>query len=280
MATNKRTYPNNYFVWYNDDDRIAILTEDNTATTGERTKEKYDTFQGSGILSGTITNMTIDGTTVTVTCSEAHGLTHTTSDRIAISGTRHYDGNYTLASTPSTTTFTITSSAIASNADSINALAVSSGTGTATTAANHGYSVGDKVYIDADNNTYDEEVTIATTNGSNQFTYTTSKADDGAVGAATVGDTGTFTSLFIDNGLRITYHSKYEEATATTNNLQSDLGLDSALHNAVVCYIKARLYEDDEDIEYANYYRQMYERKVKKFRGRRSGVRYLAVTRL
>ena len=41
MATNKRTYPNDYFAWYNDEDRIAILTEDTAATSGERTKEKY-----------------------------------------------------------------------------------------------------------------------------------------------------------------------------------------------------------------------------------------------
>ena len=279
MATNKRTYPNDYFVYYNDDNRLAILCQDITSTN-DSTSDKYDTFQGAGNLSGTITNMTIDGTTVTVTCSEAHNITHTTSDRISISGTRHYDGNYTLVSTPSTTTFTITSSAIASNADSVNALAVSSGTGTATTASNHGYLVGDKVFINADNNTYDEEVTIATTNGSNQFTYTTSKADNGTVGAATVGDTGTFSSLFVDNGLRITYHSKYEEATATGNNLQSDLGLDSALHNAVVCYVKARLYENDEDFQFADYFRKMYEAKIKKFRTRRSAVRVLSVPRL
>ena len=246
MATNKRTYPNNYFVWYNDDDRIAILTEDNTATTGERTKEKYDTFQGSGNLSGTITNMTIDGTTVTVTCSEAHGLTAST-DRITISGTRHYDENYTIASTPSTTTFTITSSAIASNADSVSSLSVTDGTATATTASNHGYSVGDKVYIDADNNTYDEEVTIATTNGSNQFTYTTSKGNVSTV--ATVGDTGSFTSLFVDDGFRLTYHSKYTDVSAQTDDLYTNAGLDSGMHQHILCYVKARLLEDMGDLE-------------------------------
>ena len=79
-------------------------------------------------------------------------------------------------------------------------------------------------------------------------------------------ETGTFSSLFVDNGIRITYHSKYEEATATGNNLQSDLGLDSALHNAVVCYVKARLYENDEDFQFADYFRKMYEVKIKKFR--------------
>jgi hypothetical protein len=280
MATNKRTYPNSYFAWYNDEDRLAILAQDTTATSGERTQEKYDSFQGAGNLSGTITNMTIDGTTVTVTCSEAHGITHTTSDRIAISGTRHYDGNYTIVSTPSTTTFTITSSAIASNADSVNAIAVSSGTGTATTAANHGYLVGDKVYIDADNNTYDEEVTIATTNGSTQFTYTTSKEDEGTVGAATVGDTGTFTSLFIDNGLRITYTAKYGTIDAQTEDLKTEAGLDSGLHPAVLCYMKSRMFEDTGDVQRAQYFKTMYDKMVKQYPLRKSGVRVLSVPKM
>tara|TARA_R100001594_G_scaffold66105_1_gene100427 strand:+ start:2431 stop:3063 length:633 start_codon:yes stop_codon:yes gene_type:complete len=210
MATNKRTYPNTYFTWYNDDNRIAILTEDTTTTSGERTKEKYDTFQGDGNLSGTITTFanytsTVSGTTK-ATCSASHGLI--TGDRITISSEpdSYYDGNYSITK------------------------------------------------IDDD-----------------EFYFTKAYSAE---------DSGTFTSLFIDNGLRITYHAKYEEATATTDNLQSGLGLDSALHNAVLCYVKARLYEDDEDLEYAAYYRRMYEQKVKKFRGRRSAVRHLAVTRL
>ena len=52
MATNKRTYPNDYFSWYNDDQRLAILTQDTTATSGERTQEKYDTYQGSDVSNG------------------------------------------------------------------------------------------------------------------------------------------------------------------------------------------------------------------------------------
>ena len=215
MATNKRTYPNDYYAWYNDDNRIAILTEDTTSTSGERTSEKYDTFQGTGNLSSTITGVTRSGATATYTTSSAHGLVD--GDRVTISGTTNF-----------------------------NDAALSSQTVTVT-----GYST--------------------TTFGM------TLSAESGATES---GLTATVTSLFIDKGLRITYHAKYEEADATTDNLQSDLGLDSALHSAVVCYVKSRLYEDDEDIEYANYYRQMYENKIKKFRGRRSAVRHLAVTRL
>ena len=43
MAINKRTYPNNYFAYYNDDNRLAVLCQDTTSTTAERTVEKYDT---------------------------------------------------------------------------------------------------------------------------------------------------------------------------------------------------------------------------------------------
>jgi len=210
MATNKRTYPNTYFTWYNDDNRLAILAQD-TSSTGERTTEKYDTFQGDGNLSGTISDADCSGTTITFTTSAAHGLV--TGDRVSISGTTNFN----------------------------------------------------------DDNLASQSVTVTSITS---FTMTRSTSD------SNTNETGTFTSLFIDNGLRITFHAKYEEATATTDNLQSGLGLDSALHNAVLCYVKARLYEDDEDLEYSQYFRQMYEQKIKKFRGRRSAVRHLAVPNL
>jgi hypothetical protein len=132
MATDKRTYPNSYFTWYNDDDRVAVLAQDTTSTSGERTSEAYDTFQGADVT----------------------------------------------------------------------------------------------------------------------------------------------------NGLRITYHSKYEELTAATNDLKTDAGLDSALHNAVLCYVKSRLFEDTGAFQEAQYFKQMYESKVKKHRSRKSGVRFLSVPRI
>ena len=100
MATNKRTYPNDNFAWYNDDDRLAILCEDNESVSGERTTERYDTFQGTGDLSGTIStfadyNGTVAGTTK-VTCSANHGLV--TGDRVSITSEpdSYYDGNYSI----------------------------------------------------------------------------------------------------------------------------------------------------------------------------------------
>ena len=210
MATNKRTYPNDYFVYYNDDNRIAILCQDTTSTDNS-TSDKYDTFQGAGNLSGTISDADCSGTTITFTCSADHGLV--TGDRVSISGTTNFN----------------------------------------------------------DDNLSSQSVTVTNVN---TFTMTRSSS------SSNTNETGTFSSLFVDNGLRITYHSKYEEATATSNNLQSDLGLDSALHNAVVCYVKARLYENDEDFQFADYFRKMYEAKIKKFRSRRSAVRVLSVPRL
>ena len=143
----------------------------------------------------------------------AHSLAE--DDRVTISGTALYDENYAVASVPSTTTFTFASTAVGATADTVSDLDVASGTATVTTSAAHGYSVDDVVYIDESTDAYDEEVTIVTVPSTTTFTYTTSKGDT-TNKTGTVGDTGTFTSLFINDGLRITYKSKYETVTSIT----------------------------------------------------------------
>ena len=213
----ERNYPNDYFAWFNDDQRIAILSLDTTSTSsGERTTEKYDTFQGDGNLSGTITvfadySGTVSGT-VLVTDVD-HGLA--TNDRITISSSP--DSYYDTASSNSDGNYSITK--------------VSD----------------DTFYITA---TYSAE------------------------------DSGSWTSLFIDNGLRITYKSKYETVTAITQDLNDDIGLDTSLQPSLVCYLKSRLYEDQGNMEQANYFRQMYEDQMMKQRSRKSGVRGLSVPNL
>tara|TARA_R110000824_G_scaffold293263_2_gene481616 strand:+ start:92 stop:490 length:399 start_codon:yes stop_codon:yes gene_type:complete len=132
MATDKRTYPNNYFAWYNDDQRLAILCEDTTSTSGERTKEKYDTYQGSDVSAG----------------------------------------------------------------------------------------------------------------------------------------------------IRITYTAKYGTIDAQTEDLKTEAGLDSGLHPAVLCYMKARMFEDTGDIQRAQYFKGMYDKMVKQYPLRKSGVRALSVPRM
>ena len=206
----ERTYPNDYFAWFNDDQRLAILTLDTTSTTsGERTTEKYDSFQDGGNLSGTISDLDGDQTTATATCSAAHGLI--TGDRVTVSGTTNFNGDYSVTvSGGSTTVFT---------------------------------------FSDPSDGTSDNE-------------------------------TGTFTSLFIDGGLRMTYKSKYETVTASTEDLDTDIGLDTSLHPQLVCYMKSRLYEDQGNMEQANYFRQMYEQQMMKQRSRKSGVRPLSVPQM
>ena len=211
MAINKRTYPNDYFAWYNDEDRLAILTQDTTATSGERTSEKYDSFQGDGNLSGTISDADCSGTTITFTTSAVHGLA--TGDRVSISGTTNFN----------------------------------------------------------DDNLASQSVTVTSTTA---FTMTRSTSD------SNTNETGTFTSLFIDNGLRITYTAKYGTVDAQTDDLKTDIGLDSGMHPSVVCYMKARMLEDMGDLEKSQYFRKMYDKMMKQYPLRKSGVRALSVPRL
>ena len=67
MASNQRTYPNTYFAWYNDDNRLAVVSKDTESVSGERTTELYDTWQGQGDLSGTLSDIDGNGTTATAT---------------------------------------------------------------------------------------------------------------------------------------------------------------------------------------------------------------------
>ncbi len=84
----------------------------------------------------------------------------------------------------------------------------------------------------------------------------------------------------VSSGLRYTYHSKYGTIDAQTEDLKTTAGLDSGLHPAVVCYIKSRLLEDIGDLEKAQYFNKMYDKMVKQYPLRKSGVRNLSVPRL
>ena len=208
----KRNYPNDYYAWYNDDDRIAILERVTSTDSSQTHREVWDSFQSSGDLSGDITTFadytgTVSGTTRCVT-SEAHGLE--TGDRVSITSSpdADLDGNYAITK------------------------------------------------IDADE-FYIVKAHVAETEG-------------------------TWNSLFIDNGLRLTYHSKYEAVTASslTSELSTTNGLDTGMQTSLLYYMKARLLEDQGNLQQAQYFRQMYEREVKRYPSRKSGIRTLAVPRI
>ena len=207
MASNQRTYPNTYFAWYNDDTRVAIVSKDTTSASGERTTELYDTWQGTGDLDGTLSDIDGNGSTATATASAVHNLE--VGDRITISGSHSdYNSTFTVATVPSTTTFTFSSTSSQTN------------------------------------------------------------------------QTGKFVIKFINDGVRITYVSKYEEATAITNDLLDDLGIDSGMQVSLAYYVKARLYEDVGDMEKSAYFRKLFYREMKQYPSKRTGVRILSVPNL
>ena len=86
----------------------------------------------------------------------------------------------------------------------------------------------------------------------------------------------------VAHGLRITYHSKYESISTsnTDGELSTTHGLDTGMQNALLNYVKARLFEDQGDMQKAQYFRQMYEKSIKQYPSRKSGVRQLSVPRL
>ena len=100
----------------------------------------------------------------------------------------------------------------------------------------------------------------------------------------------TFTGSDVSNGLRIHYHSKYTEVSSLTHNLSTTSladdgtiegsGLDSGLHPALVDYVKSRLLEDMGDLQKAAYFKAKYDRTIKQYPHRKTGVRQLAVPKL
>ena len=207
-----RTYPNDNFAWYNDDNKLYIVERVTSSTDTVQTIDAYDSPQSSGDLSGTITDADCSGTTITFTTSAAHGLAN--GDRVSISGTTNFN----------------------------------------------------------DDNLASQSVTVTSTT---EFTMTRSSSD------SNTNETGSFVSLFIDNGLRYTYHSKYGDVAAQSTDLEgTSVGLDSGMHQYLLCYVKSRIFEDIGDLQKAQYFRQMFEVGIKQYPLRKSGVRTLAVPRI
>ena len=94
------------------------------------------------------------------------------------------------------------------------------------------------------------------------------------------GEYDTYSDSTVADGLRIHYHAKYPKATSIDDDIYKDLKLDSGLHPSIVCYIKARLFEDAGDLQKSQYFRVMYEKMMKQYPSRKSGVRSLSVPRM
>ena len=90
----------------------------------------------------------------------------------------------------------------------------------------------------------------------------------------------TYSGDSVAGGLRIHTHSKYGTVDSIDNDLKSNSGLDTSLHGSIADYIKSRLLEDNGDMQNAMYYRNKYEKVIKQYPHRKSGVRALSVPRM
>ena len=90
----------------------------------------------------------------------------------------------------------------------------------------------------------------------------------------------TYVDSQVLNGIRMHYHSKYTPVSTNTHNLTTDSGLDSGLHPALIDYVKSRILEDMGDLQKSSYFRAKYEKTVKQYPHRKTGVRALAVPHL
>ena len=95
-----------------------------------------------------------------------------------------------------------------------------------------------------------------------------------------IGEYDTYSDSTVTAGLKIHYHAKYPVVDKIDDDLYRDIKLDTGLHPAIVCYLKARLFEDAGDLQKSQYFRVMYEKMMKQYPSRKSGVRSLAVPRL
>ena len=96
----------------------------------------------------------------------------------------------------------------------------------------------------------------------------------------TAGEYDTFTDSTVTDGIKMTIHSKYETATALTDDLQTTCGLNESMHVHVLEYVKSRILEDTGNAEQAQYFKNKYEAGVMKTPTRKSGVRILLVPEL
>ena len=96
----------------------------------------------------------------------------------------------------------------------------------------------------------------------------------------TQGEYDTYTGSSVTDGIKITIHSKYETATALTDDLQTTCGLNESMHVHILEYVKSRILEDQGDMDKSQYFKQKYNDGVMKTPTRKSGVRVLLVPNL
>tara|TARA_R110002020_G_C15670650_1_gene717801 strand:- start:64 stop:471 length:408 start_codon:yes stop_codon:yes gene_type:complete len=90
----------------------------------------------------------------------------------------------------------------------------------------------------------------------------------------------TYSGSSVTGGIRIHTHSKYGIVEEITDDLKENSGVDTSLHSSIIDYIKSRLLEDAGDLQRALYYKNKYEKTIKQYPHRKSGVRALSVPKM
>ena len=106
------------------------------------------------------------------------------------------------------------------------------------------------------------------------------KTDTTDAKGITSGDYDSYTDSTVTDGIKMTIHSRYETATALTDDLQTTCGLSELMHVHVLDYVKSRIAEDTGDAEKASYFMAKFDRGIMKKPTRKSGVRVLLVPEL
>jgi hypothetical protein len=81
-------------------------------------------------------------------------------------------------------------------------------------------------------------------------------------------------------GIRIHSSSYYDDVTEISDDLYRTIGLEIGLHNLVVDYVKYRLIEDSGDLQSAMYFLAKFDKNLKTFPTRKSGVRVISVPKI
>ena len=117
-------------------------------------------------------------------------------------------------------------------------------------------------------------------NDDDRLAIVTRQESSNSTKGTTSGEYDTFLDSTVSNGIQLTIHSKYEELTEITDDLQTDGKLDSIMHTYVLDYVKSRVLEDMGQMEISQYFRKRFQVGVARKPTRKSGVRFLSVPEL
>ena len=127
-------------------------------------------------------------------------------------------------------------------------------------------------------------------NDDNRLAIVRKVESSGTPTGSDAGDYDTYAGDTLSNGIRITGHTHYHKSGGAmiqssdlndaSNTFYDLVDLPLGLSEALLCYVKSRVMEDNGQLEQAQYFRVKYDMMVKKHPTRKSGVRRLSLPRI